>query len=111
MSQECPVVIDVQTVQALLSSEKIHLIDCREQQEWDLARIDSAVLIPMSRWLEETDRLEEMKDKPIVVHCHHGVRSLQVVAWLRQNGFPEAQSMAGGIESWSQQIDSGIPLY
>ena len=55
--------------------------------------------------------LEAWKDKPLVVHCHHGMRSMRVANFLRANGFPQAQSMAGGIEAWSVEIDDSVPRY
>jgi hypothetical protein len=41
----------------------------------------------------------------IVVVCHHGVRSMNVTAWLRQQGFEKAQSMRGGIDAWSRRVE------
>ena len=58
-------------------------------------------------------RISELgpKDTPIVVHCHHGGRSQRVMQFLRQQGFDQAQNMAGGIDAWSLEIDSSIPRY
>jgi rhodanese-related sulfurtransferase len=50
-------------------------------------------------------------DRPIVVLCHHGQRSLSVAMWLREQGFDHAQSLAGGIDAWSRTIDPTIPRY
>jgi len=47
----------------------------------------------------------------IVVVCHHGVRSMNVTAWLRQQGFEKAQSMRGGIDAWSRRVDGTLPTY
>jgi rhodanese-related sulfurtransferase len=47
----------------------------------------------------------------IVVYCHHGVRSMNVTSWLRQQGFEKAQSLAGGIDRWAREIDPTIPKY
>ena len=87
------------------------LLDCRERDEAEAASIDGAVLIPMSEWNEQQDELAKLAGKHIVVHCHHGARSLRVASWLRQNGFPTAQSMAGGIDAWSLEIDPSVPRY
>lgn len=85
------------------------LLDCREPWEYQTARIESAVSIPMS---EIPARVRELDhDKHIVVVCHHGVRSMNVTAWLRQQGFEKAQSMAGGIDAWSRRIDPKVPIY
>ncbi|MEZ6116128.1 MAG: rhodanese-like domain-containing protein [Pirellulaceae bacterium] len=47
----------------------------------------------------------------IVVHCHHGGRSLRVTEWLLAQGFPNVQNMTGGIDAWSEQIDPTVPKY
>jgi rhodanese-related sulfurtransferase len=86
------------------------LLDCREPMEYELARIEGSVLMPMgdipSRAHQELD-----PDLPIVVVCHHGQRSLNVAVWLRQQGFEHAQSLAGGIDEWSRSIDPAVPRY
>ncbi len=87
------------------------LLDCREPNEYETAAIPGSVLVPMSQWENFENVRSHFEGKHIVVHCHHGGRSLRVANWLRQNGFPNAQSMAGGIELWSQQIDPSIPRY
>ena len=50
-------------------------------------------------------------DDHIVVVCHHGVRSMNVTVWLRQQGFEKAQSMRGGIDAWSRRVDQKVPVY
>ncbi len=50
-------------------------------------------------------------DSHIVVICHHGVRSLNVANWLRNQGFEQAQSLRGGIDGWSFSVDQSIPRY
>jgi rhodanese-related sulfurtransferase len=90
--------------------ELFMLLDVREPWEFETARIEGAKLVPMgdipSRAHQELD-----PDDHIVVYCHHGVRSMNVTAWLRQQGFEKAQSMAGGIDAWSRTIDPKVPLY
>lgn len=107
-----PQEIDVQAVQALRSGgEPFLLLDCREPDEHAIARIEGARLMPMQTIPERLDELEPHRSSRIVVHCHHGVRSLRVVRFLRERGFPFAQSMAGGIEAWSLEVDPGTPRY
>jgi len=65
----------------------------------------------MSQLAARVAELEPLRGRPIVVHCHHGGRSLKVAHWLRGQGFVNAQSMAGGIDQWSQEIDRAIPRY
>ena len=103
--------IDVQSVKQLLDAGDILLIDCREPDEYETAKIDGAVLMPMSQWADVSGQLGQHEGKRVVVHCHHGGRSLRVTHWLRENGFPEAQNMTGGIDVWSQTIDTDIPRY
>ncbi len=86
------------------------LLDVREPWEFETAHIENAKLMPMgdvpSRANQELDPEEH-----IVVICHHGVRSMNVTAWLRQQGFEKAQSMRGGIDAWSRTVDSKVPKY
>ena len=110
-STEVPLELDPTSVKPLLEESQVVLIDCREQDEYDLAKIDGSILMPISQWNEVSARLDEFSGQRLVVHCHHGVRSLRVVGWLRQNGFPDAQSMSGGISAWSKLVDPGIPQY
>jgi len=107
-----PIEIDVHAVAALRADgERFLLLDCREPEEYATARITGAVLMPMAEIPERVDLLAAHRDGRIVVHCHHGVRSLHVTRWLRARGFAAAQSMAGGIDAWSLEIDPTTPRY
>lgn len=98
--------------QKLDAEEPIYLIDCREPSEYEIARIEGAELIPMNSTRERLASIEEMAEQQtVVVYCHHGVRSLNVVNWLRQQGIENCQSMEGGIEAWSILIDPNVPRY
>jgi len=92
------------------AGENFVLLDVREPWEFETARIDGAKLIPMgdvpSRAHQDLD-----PEESIVVLCHHGVRSMNVTVWLRQQGFENVQSMRGGIDAWSRRVDGKIPLY
>ena len=94
-----------------ISKSPTLLLDCRTPEEYAIAKIDGAVLIPMQEIAERLAELEPWRDKPIIVHCHHGVRSLRVTHWLREKGFSLAQSMMGGIEAWSLDVDPAVPRY
>jgi rhodanese-related sulfurtransferase len=94
------------------SGEKITLIDVREPAEFALARIENAELVPMRTVPAELSRLDARTDVgTLIVFCHHGVRSLNVVNWLREQGVDACQSMAGGIDRWSLEIDPSVPRY
>lgn len=90
------------------------LLDCRRQEEWQHCRIAGAALFPMQTVVEQADEIEEAaggKERPIIVYCHHGRRSLQVTATLRGLGFTDVRSMAGGIDLWSVDVDGAVPRY
>ena len=94
------------------AGEKLHLIDVREPNEFAMARIEGSDLIPMRQVPAELQTLEGRADEaPLIVFCHHGVRSLNVVNWLRGQGLENCQSMAGGIDAWSLMIDASVPRY
>jgi rhodanese-related sulfurtransferase len=87
------------------------LLDCRLPREHAMARLDGAVLVPMHEMSEHLESLRRYAGRRIVVYCHHGIRSLKAAAWLRQQGFAGACSMAGGIERWSKEVDASVPRY
>jgi rhodanese-related sulfurtransferase len=86
------------------------LIDVREPFELSLAKIAGSEDIPMRAIPGSLGNLEA-DGRPLVVLCHHGVRSLQVVCWLREQGIEDCRSLAGGIERWSRDVDPEIPRY
>ena len=91
--------------------DKFLLLDCREPSEHEVAAIAAARLLPMSELVDRVEELADWKQDSIVVHCHKGMRSLRVTNWLREQGFENVQSMAGGIEAWSLEIDPEVPRY
>lgn len=112
MSGSLPIEIDVRTVKGLLDGqEEFLLLDCREPDEFNFARIEGSTLIPMKQIPNRLEELAGYRDKRIVVHCHHGGRSLRVTNWLRQQGFSQVQNMTGGIDAWSAEIDPAVPRY
>ena|SRR5215471_8544070 len=91
------------------SGEPFLLVDVREPWEYETCRIDGAILIPMRSIPANLGRLDV--DQNVICYCHHGQRSLDVAAWLRAQGVESAQSLAGGIDRWSAEIDPGVPRY
>ncbi len=85
------------------------LLDVREPWEFQLARIDGSELMPMRDIPNEVDALD--RSHPTVVICHHGTRSLQVVAFLERMGFQNLHNLQGGIDAWSREVDTCVPLY
>lgn len=89
--------------------EELTLLDVREPWERQAASIVGSQFIPMA---DLPSRLQELDpDQHIVVYCHHGVRSLSVTGWLRKQGYEKVQSIAGGIDQWSLEIDPNVPRY
>jgi adenylyltransferase/sulfurtransferase len=87
------------------------LLDCRTPDEYATAKITGSLLLPMQELTERVGELDVWKTKPIIVHCHHGVRSLRVTQWLRERGFAAVSSMQGGIDAWSTDVDRDVPRY
>ncbi|MFM8253452.1 MAG: rhodanese-like domain-containing protein [Planctomycetota bacterium] len=110
--KELPWEITVHAVQDLLTQQAdFLLLDCRETSEYEKACIVPAQLIPMGQIPSRVAELSAHPERHIVVHCHHGGRSLRVAQFLRAQGLPNVQSMQGGIDQWSQAIDPSIPRY
>jgi rhodanese-related sulfurtransferase len=93
----------------LMKQGNVKLIDVRTPQEYLIAHIEGCPLVDETLAKEIVETWP--KNTPIVTICHHGVRSLDAAAYLRQQGFTMARSMRGGIEAWSQTIDRSIPRY
>ena len=107
-----PIEIDVATLATMLKNkDDFLLLDVREADEYEIAKIEGSQLLPMSELRARVDELEEHKASQIVVHCHHGGRSMRVTQALREMGFEKAQNLAGGIDHWSQEIDTEVPRY
>ncbi len=96
--------------QKLESGERPVLLDVREPVELQMAHLAGTVNIPMGEIPMRANQ-ELDADAHIVVMCHHGVRSLNVTNWLRQQGFEKVQSMRGGIDRWSRDVDAKVPTY
>ncbi len=91
-------------------SGEFTLLDVRESWEFETAHLAGAKLMPMGDVASRAHQELDPEDH-IVVVCHHGVRSMNVTAWLRQQGFEKAQSMRGGIDAWSRRVDAKVPVY
>ncbi len=103
--------------QRLDSGERLTLLDVREPRERRFCSIRvpataSELFIPMR---EIPTRLEEIEAAlargPLVVYCHHGVRSLAVAQWLAERGLASVLNLQGGIDAWSIEADPAVPRY
>lgn len=84
-------------------------LDVREHSELEICRIDGAVHIPMGEIPERADKLP--KERPVVVVCHHGMRSAQVQRYLLARGFAEAINLVGGIHAWAIDVEPEMARY
>mgnify|MGYP002387471154 FL=1 len=94
------------------AGEDIVLLDVRQPEEYNLARIEGAIFIPLGDLPAALPRLQEQADGALMVTlCHRGARSLQAAVFLRRSGIDAVKSMAGGIDAWSERIDPSVPRY
>jgi adenylyltransferase/sulfurtransferase len=85
------------------------IIDVREPEEYEIARIEGAVLKPLGgimTWAQELDR-----EQDYVMQCHTGSRSAYAAMILRQMGFKKVSNLIGGIDAWSVYVDRSLPRY
>ena len=93
----------------LEKGEKVKFIDVREPNEYEIARVEQAELLPLSRFNEWIGALKP--EDEIVVMCHHGVRSANVCMFLVRNDFENVSNLEGGIDLWSIEVDAKVPRY
>lgn len=112
-TSELPIEIQASQLAKLMADQApVFLLDCREEYEYQIARIMPSELIPMNTIPSSLNRIEALAEgKQLIVYCHHGVRSLNTVVWLRRQGLENAVSLTGGIERWSMEIDPNVPRY
>ncbi|GJQ10363.1 hypothetical protein GpartN1_g2154.t1 [Galdieria partita] len=93
----------------------IQLVDVREQNELELARLDHFVHLPLGdyeKWAEQVESGQLLdKEKETIVMCHHGVRSAQMCSYLAQQGFLKVRNLTGGIDAYAKQVDPRISIY
>ncbi len=87
----------------------IVLIDVREPHEYEICNIEGSKLIPLGELKDRTDELNPQDD--IVIHCHHGGRSMKAATFLVENGFNKVKNLKGGIDEWAEKYDSDMARY
>ncbi len=87
------------------------LLDVREPEEVVKASIEGARAVPLADLEARLGEIEAWRDRPVIVHCHHGGRSAQACAELIRLGFSQVENLDGGIEAWSLTVDDGVPRY
>ena len=110
MSNDQTDAITVQRLSERMQSETPpQLLDCREPGEWEFCRIPGAEHIPMRQIPQRYAELDATR--PVVVYCHHGIRSQAVVEFLLREGFIRVANLTGGIDAWSLSVDPAVPRY
>jgi molybdopterin/thiamine biosynthesis adenylyltransferase/rhodanese-related sulfurtransferase len=87
----------------------IRVIDVREPDEYEIARVKGVPLFPLSTLPQQFTDLDP--NQQIYIHCKSGVRSLRALHFLREQGFKYLKSVKGGISAWSDEIDHNVPRY
>ncbi len=95
----------------LTSALPPRLIDVREPDEWEIARIAGAELLPLSQWPAIAETQLHDAQEPLLILCHHGARSARATGFLLRKGFAQVTNVAGGIDAWSCEIDPSVPRY
>jgi len=87
----------------------IKVLDVREPDEYEIARVDGVPLLPLSQINQRFTELDP--NQQYYIHCKAGVRSLKAVQFLKEQGFKYVKSVKGGISAWSDEIDHSVPKY
>jgi rhodanese-related sulfurtransferase len=105
-----PMEVDVRSARAWLNSKNAPVVlDVREPFEVALCRLPGSVAIPLAQVPDQLAALP--RDRPILVLCHHGSRSLSAAKFLRAKGLNRATSLRGGIHEWAETFDPKMPRY
>lgn len=91
------------------SADEPLLLDVREQWEFDKARIDGSILVPMRSVPGHMQELDPARET--VVICHHGIRSRMVGRFLESQGFTNVINLSGGVAAWATDVDLQMPTY
>jgi len=91
------------------NGNNVVVLDVREYHEYDICNIEGSVLIPLGEIADRIDELNE--DDEIIVHCHHGGRSMKATQYLKDKGFKNVKNLAGGIDAWAEKYDPDMPRY
>jgi rhodanese-related sulfurtransferase len=107
--------IDVQTLAERLQTQDdtAQFVDVREPQELAIAQLPGFINLPLSEYQDWGDRIQTLldPDKPVIVLCHHGMRSAQMCQWLEQQGYGQTINVRGGIDAYSLRCDRAISRY
>ena len=118
MNQNIPLNISPKDLKQILeddSSEKPFIVDVRVDNEIAIASFSFSVFhLPLSKAAKWSAKIDELlpKNRPIVIVCHAGVRSLNFGIWLLEQGITKrVWNLVGGIDAWSTDVDQSVPRY
>lgn len=106
-----PLEVNTLLVQADDGTRDFRLIDCREEDEWQICHLPHATLVPLSRFGELAPEAFKDTQEHLIIYCHHGMRSLRAAEWLKSRGFAKVQSMRGGVAAWADGVDPEMARY
>jgi rhodanese-related sulfurtransferase len=101
--------INATQLAAQLEHENPMLLDVREPWEFETCHIDGSVNIPMGQIPQQLEQLQMANE--IVVICHHGIRSQQVIRFLRPQSVATLVNLDGGVDAWAREIDPDMAVY
>jgi rhodanese-related sulfurtransferase len=87
------------------------LLDVREPEEFEIAALPNARLVPLGQIPARIEQMADWKNEAIVVYCHHGIRSMHAINFLEHNGFSNLTNLSGGIDAWAREVDPKMPRY
>ena len=89
------------------AGESLQIVDVREPYEWEESRIEGAVLIPLAEFFDGRAQEKILRDRPVILYCHLGIRSARALAALADSGFVGIAHLSGGIVSWDEFVANG----
>lgn len=99
--------------QQLAQTPDLQILDVREWWEVERAKLPGCLHLPLSEFSQWSVQIQELLDpnQPVVVVCHHGVRSAQICTWLLSQGYTQVDNLAGGLDAYALQVDPSLPRY
>ncbi len=102
--------ITPEELRSLLDAKRpLRVVDVREPHEWEICHMAGAKLVPLSEFVQRIGEFDSAE--VMVLHCHHGTRSMKALELLRAAGFRKIKSLKGGIDAWAEKVDPGMARY
>ncbi len=99
--------VDPQEAVGLMNREDAVLVDVREDKEYREGHVVDSIHVPLSGLDKNLSRLENLRQKPVILGCHSGHRSSKAAGVLRKHGFERVYNLKGGMLAWE---NAGLPL-